>query len=247
MKPHIFSAIFSPLIFFILLFTYVKLAGPIPFSINSVTTQKTDTFQVTGEGKAEVKPDNATVRAGVQVNAATEKEAKDQMNSAINKVTAAIKALGIAESDIKTDNFNINPNYDYSQGAQKINGYSGNTNITIKVKDVTKVNQVIDTATANGANVIGGAQFDNVDKTAAENEARVKAVADARAKAQNAARVAGFTLGKLLNYQETTGANNPRPYMMAKAQDSAQAAPPTQIEPGTNEVNLTVTLSYEVK
>lgn len=227
------------LIFFILLFAYTKLAGPILFNINSVTTSKTDSFQVTGEGKATLKPDSATIRVGVVAKGQTAKAAQDQMNENINKVIEAIKALGIPESDIKTQNYNVNPVYDYSEG-QKITNYSANTNITIKVKNVDLVNKIIDAATSNGANVVGGAEFENLDKTQAENEARSKAITDAKNKAQNIAKTAGFSLGRLIGYQEGF-VGEPRPLTMLAADSK------TQIEPGTNEVTVTVTLSYEVR
>ena len=84
--PHIFTAIFSPIIFFVLLFTYTRLAGPIPFDITSITTSKSDAFTVTGEGKVEAKPDSATVHLGVVAKGATSELAQSGLNTNINKV-----------------------------------------------------------------------------------------------------------------------------------------------------------------
>jgi uncharacterized protein len=231
------------IIFFLLLFVYIKLAGPIPFSINAVNTNKSDTFSVTGEGIASLKPNSSTVTVGVSATGTTAKAAQDNMNTNINKVITAIKELGVPEKDIQTQNYNVNPTYEYTSGSQKVTGYTGNTNITIKLDDPQKSNTVLDTAVSNGATNVGGISFDNSDKTSAENEARKKAIESARKKAEDAASAAGFKLGKVINYSEGfEGAPIPlRAYDSANSKDVA-----TQIEPGTNEVRISVTLSFEV-
>lgn len=230
--------------FFTLLFIFTKLAGPIPFSVTSVTTQKSVTFDVSGEGKVTVVPDVAVVTVGIQANGSSVKVAQDQINNVINKVSSAIKKLGIDENDIKTVGYNINPNYDFREGSQKIIGYSAGTNLSIKVKQIDNVNSVIDAATANGANQVGGISFDVNDKTKAENEAREKAVEQAKTKARQAAKIAGFKLGKIINYNENFGGfPGPLP-LRAMAEDVSGT--PTQVEPGSSEIVITVTLSYEI-
>lgn len=233
--------------FFLLLFTFTKIFGPIPFAVNSVTTTKSTTFDVTGEGKSSAQPDIALVTVGINTNGNSIKEVQDQVNSTINKVSGAIKNLGIDSKDIQTTNYSVNPSYDYQSSPPKITGYSASTNLRIKIRNLDKANQVIDTATGNGANQVSGISFDIDDKTKPENEARQQAVADARNKAEQAAKIAGFRLGRIVNYSETFG-NQPRPLPMAvggmnvKTSDSI-----AQIEPGTNEVSVTVTLSYEIQ
>ena len=184
--------------FFILLFTFTKLFGPIPFAVNSVTTTKSTTFDVTGEGKVTAVPDVAVVTVGIQANGTTVKAAQDQINSTINKVSEAIKKLGVDSKDIKTTNYNVNPSYDFTSG-QKITGFLANTNLQIKVRQLEKANSVIDTATANGVNQVGGINFDIDEKTKLENEARQKAVDQAKKKAQDASKIAGFKLGRIIN------------------------------------------------
>jgi len=235
------------IVFFIALFAYTKLAGPIPFTVNQVTTTKTDTFTVTGEGKVTVPPDIAVVSAGVQAQAGTVKLVQDQLNTSINAVTAAVKKAGVADKDIQTAGYNINPMYDYGAGTPRITGYQASTNLTIKVRAIDNANAVIDAATAAGTNQIGGITFDVDDKTKAQNEARVLAVNDAKTKAVNAAKIAGFSLGKIINYSEDFG-NAPRPVpMLATADKGLGAGAPTQIETGTNEIAVTVSLSYQIQ
>lgn len=230
---------------FVLFFLYTKLIGPIPFSVKSVTTTKFTTFDVTGEGKSSIKPDIAEITAGITVSAQTVKAAQDQINAVINKVSQAIKQTGVDPKDIQTTNYNINPSYDYTGGSQRITGYSASTNLSVKVRNLDNVNNVIDAAGANGANQISGLSFGVDDKTKAEDEARKKAVDEAKKKAEQAAKIAGFKLGRIINYSENfQGEPRPIPLMMETAK--SQGAP-TQVEPGSSEVTVSVTLSYEIQ
>lgn len=230
---------------FILLFLYTKLVGPIPLSINSVATQKSTTFDVTGEGKVTVKPDMASVTAGIQAQSSSVKEAQDQINSVINKVSEAVKQTGVDEKDIQTTNYSIYPTYDYGGGAQKITGYNAGANLLIKVRNLDNVNNAIDTATKNGANQISGLSFGIDDKTKVEAEARQKAVDEAKKKAQEAAKIAGFKLGRIINYSENfQGGVRPISFALEAAK---AVGSPTQVEPGSSEVVVNVTLSYEIQ
>lgn len=248
MLRQILASAVTFLAFFILLFAYTKLAGPIPFSVNSISTQNPGGFSVTGEGKAQIKPDKATINLGVQANDVSTQTVQDQMNKNINAVTAAIKQQGIDEKDIQTAQYTINPTYDYTSGNQKITGYQGSTNVAVTVRDINNVNKVIDAATANGANQVGSPQFSNADNSSALDQARSLAIADAKKKAQSAASAAGFSLGKIINYSESQGGQPvPVPFIAGGGVAQSKAVPPTQVEPGQNEVDLQVTLTYEVK
>jgi uncharacterized protein len=234
------------LVFFVLLFVYTKIAGPIPFSINSVTTTKSDTFNVTGEGTVAIKPDIALLNVGISTQDTTVKAAQEQINSVSTKVAEAIKKLGIDQKDIKTSNYNINPDYDFRSGTQKITGYTASTNLTIKVRDIDKVNEVIDVSTANGANQVGSISFDVDDRSKAENEAREKAVLEAKKKAESAAKIAGFRLGKMVNYSENFGGGIIQPLRMAVGSPEIDTKTQTAVEPGSSEIKVIVTLSYEI-
>ncbi len=247
MAKSIATVIASILIFFVLLFAYTKIARPIPFSVNSVTTAKTDTFNVTGEGTVDAKPDIATLNVGISAQGTTVKTVQEQINTAINKVAGAIKSLGVDQKDIQTSNYNINPTYDYTGSTQRITGYTASTNLAIKVRNLDLVNQVIDQATANGANQVGGITFDVDDKTKVEDEARQKAVEAARKKAENAAKIAGFRLGRLVNYSESfEGEPRPIPLRMSVGAPDAEKLE-TAVEPGSSEIRVIVTLSYEIQ
>jgi uncharacterized protein len=237
------------IVFFIALFAYTKLAGPIPFTVTQVTTNKSDTFTVSGEGKVTVPPDIALISAGVQAQGKTVIIVQDQLNKAVSAVTAAVKKAGVAAADLQTTNYNINPTYDYTAGTQRITGYQASSNLTIKVRAIDTANTVIDAATQAGANQIGGISFDVDNKTKAQNDARKLAVTDAKTKAENAAKIAGFTLGRIINYSEDFG-NSPRPVPMfdkAVAVGSGVSAAPTEVSTGSTDITVTVSLSFEIR
>ena len=165
----------------------------------------------------------------------------------MNAISAAVKKAGVADKDIQTSNYSINPMYDYGTGTPKITGYQASSTLTIKVRTIDNANTVIDAATGAGANQIGGITFDIDDKTKAQNDARKLAVNDAKTKAENAAKMAGFRLGRIINYSEDFG-NTIRPIpMFAKADIAVNSGTPTQIETGSNELTVTVTLSYQIQ
>lgn len=255
LRPFILIT-FTVFLILISMLVYTRLAGPIPFSVTSVTTQKTDSFAVTGEGKAKIKPDSATVRLGFNAEGETAKEAQDKMNQGINKVIAAIKNLGIPEKDIKTQNLNVYESPSevrplvMTAPVQKPTGsiYRASTDIVVSVSNPALANKVLDSANQEGANEVGGVQFNTEDKSAAENEARQKAVENAKKKAELAAKTAGFSLGKIINYQENSGGFiMPMSNVAMKAETARDSSIPTQLQPGENEISVAVTLSYEVR
>src|ERR1035437_2153153 len=108
MKESLVGAI---IVFFVALFVYTKLAGPIPFFINSVNTTKTDLFSSSGEGQVTAVPDQATIDVGITVQAATVADAQNKVNKTSDKIIQDVKKLGLSDKDIKTNNYSVNPNY----------------------------------------------------------------------------------------------------------------------------------------
>src|SRR6185312_2179540 len=108
----------SILFFFLCLFLYTKFIGPFPFAVNSITTTKTDLFQVTGEGSATAVPDTAHISFGVTKQASTVTDAQNQKNTAVSSILDALKQIGVSTQDLKTTNYSVNPNYDFNGGSQ---------------------------------------------------------------------------------------------------------------------------------
>ncbi len=235
--------------FFLAASVYSKLGNPLSFSVNSNVTNKTDTFTVTGEGTISVKPDIAYVSVGIQKNASTVKQVQTQINEVTNKIIAGLKSLGIDSKNIQTENYSINPNYDWASGTQKITGYTANSQLKIKITDLDKINDVIDSSTTNGANQVNNITLDVEDRDAAEESARKDAVAEATKKAETAARIAGFKLGKIIGYYESSNESNmvrPVAYSLKGAGVATDQAANTNVQTGSEEVKITVNLSYQI-
>ena len=243
-KGRVSDAVFVVVVFFILLFAYTKLAGPIPFSVNSINTNKTDLFEVTGRGFAAAPPDQARISIGVTESAPNVTDAQGRINTKTNNIISAIKKLGVAEKDIKTTNYSVNPNYSFDT-AQKVTGYSVSQTLEIK-SDIAKINQVIDASTTNGANVAGGIEFIFNDKKQVEleNTARKEAVKKAKKKAQGLADAAGIKLGRIVDVSESAG-QTPRPVFLEAKTDQTEPDQPTNITPGENRIEVTITLTYQ--
>jgi len=227
---------------------FLQLTGPVPISITQTTVQKEHAFEVSGEGTATTSPDQAEISFGITISKPTVKAAQDEANQTINNISDSLKKLGVKSEDIKTTNYSVYPNYDYNNGRQKITGYNVNANLLVKFHDFDILNQAIDGATSLGANQVGGINFTLSDakQSEAQNQARVDAVKQAKQKAESLAAASGIKLGKLINVTENQNPSYPVP-MYAKA-DMAMGAgesAPTRVEPGSQEVTISVTLSYE--
>ncbi len=270
------SALIFIIVLLLGLFVYGKFGPGLPLSVNQITTNKNDLFTVTGEGRVTVKPDVAEVNFGVNTTGATVALVQSQSNTAINRVVEAVKKLGIEAADIKTTNYNIYPQYANEgiptpmllptaeptvaaeekmaiapmppkPGTPRITSYSMNISVIVKVRDLNKVNQVVDTATANGANQVGGINF-TVDKPEIyQAEARKKAVENAKAKANDLASVAGIQLGKVVGIYENPGFYGRNYPLAMKAEGMGGDMGGTQIEPGSSEITTQVTLNYETR
>jgi uncharacterized protein YggE len=254
------TPIITVIIIMIAFFLYTKLAGPIPFFVNSVTTTQTNLFSADGQGQATAVPDQATIDVGVTQNSETITDGQNKVNTQTQKIIDAIKSLGISEKDIKTTNYSVNPNYGSNaviqtmiyppvpNGGQTITGYTVTQNLEINVKNLANVNKVIDAATKNGANVVGGANFTFSDDLTnkLENNARMQAVSDAKQKAQDLAKAAGIHLGKVVNVVES-GNGFPRPMAMKAAAGTgvSDSSVPTNTTPGENSITINVTIYYE--
>lgn len=248
-KPNInTSSIVTVVVFFILLFVFTKWGPSINFS--SITQNAGQPMVVTGEGKATAVPDIVRVDFGVQDSGATLLDVQSSVNKKSQSLVASLKKLGIDDKDIKTTSYNINPQENFQVNPPVITGYQITVSYEVTVRKIDIVNSVLTTVTGAGANLVGGVNFDLSDdaRLKAESEARADAVKTAKANAQSLAGAAGITLGKIINVAEAQ--NNimpPRPLMETAAGAIQKSVPQAQIEPGTTEVDIVVSLSYEVR
>jgi uncharacterized protein len=207
-------------------------------------TEPPAVISVTGEAKISVPPDLAQIDGGVTSEAKTAREASEANNAAMGKVLLALKGAGIDEKDYQTSRLSLQPQSSSSKssGPPTIVGYRASNRVTIRLRDVTKVATVIDTLVGAGANDIGGINFMVSQASKLLDEAREKAVADARRKAEIYAKAAGVTLGAPLSISEG-GAPAPIAFrrMAAGVPESAPVAP------GEETLQLSVSVSWAIK
>lgn len=208
-----------------------------------------DTINIEGQGKVEAKPDIALVSLGVVTDAKTVKEAQSQNTKKMNAVIEAVKAMGVESKDIQTQNYNLNPKYDWADGKQNLIGYTVSQNATIKVRDMDKTGDLIAKAGELGANQVGGMQFVIDEPKLLEQEARDKAIDDARQKADVLAKKLGLTVVRVVTFSEYAGGSPvPAPYYaMAKDAMNVQEMAAPSIEAGSQEVIANVNVTFEVR
>lgn len=243
------TPIVTIVIFFAALALYTLLFGPISFRVNNVNTNQTDIFSSSGEGEATAVPDEVTIYLGVTKEAGTVEAAQNQVNSAANEIINELKDLGIPEEDIKTTNYSVNPSIEIQPIQPRTtnqNGYTVTQNLEVKIKEAKRANEVVDAATALGANLIGGITFtfSNELQEKLEEDALKQAIEDAKEKAQNLSRISGIGLGRIINV--VSSSNNLPVFPLGTEQKALdQAEPTTNITPGENTVRVGVTLYYE--
>jgi len=213
-------------------------------------TDVTPAISVTGEGTVSVPPDLAQIDAGVASDAKTAREASEANNAAMGKVLLALKGVGIEEKDYQTSRLSLQPQYANRPGSNvstppTVVGYRASNRVSIKVREIAKVANVIDTLVSAGANDVGNITFTVTQASKLLDDAREKAVADARRKAEIYAKAAGVTLGAPLSIAEE-GA--PVPMFRAKAMGIApMAAGPPPIAQGEETLSITVGMTWAIK
>lgn len=235
-----------------LLFLWAVNYFNISYPLAVTQKQASGELAVVGVGKVDIVPDTASVDLGIVVNdARTIDEAQSKINTVNNAIIEGVKGLSIDKGDIKTSNYSVVPNYDYSKGGTGvITGYNGNTTITIKVKDTAKLPQVIEAGTKAGANQVMGTNY-TVDKPEKyQEQARQKAIDNAKEQAQKLASQLGIKLGKVTNIVESTNSPGPLPMLYSKeamGMGGGTNAPVPDLQPGTQTITSTVTLYFEKK
>ena len=234
-------------------------------------------FSVTGQGKAIAIPNVAEFTFTVITQGGKDVASLQSQNTtAANKVISFVKTNGIADKDIQTQYYNVSPDYQtyscnntvvpQSYGVSSggtissqtvvacppasIVGYTITQTVDVKIRDFTKIGDIMGGVVTNGANQVGQLSFTLDDQTAVQNQAEADAIAKAKTEAEVIAKAGGFRIGRLLNVQ--TG-GNPYPVysenqgIVPMALSSAKAASTPAIQAGSEEIDMTVTLQYEIQ
>jgi len=222
--------------------------GPGETSLGTVNlNSQQEGIWVTGQGKVTVTPDIVTLSLGVEAQQASVAEAQTQAAEAMGRVKTALTDNGIAEKDIQTRYFNIRQvtRWDRETEEEVVIGYEVTNMVTAKIRDINKTGAIIDAVAEAGGDLtrISSISFSVDDPSAYYEEARQEAMADAKAKAEQLAELAGVTLGKPTYISESAWFS-PVPRDIYGGE--ATIAPETPISPGETEIPLTVQVVYAI-
>jgi uncharacterized protein YggE len=215
-------------------------------------------FSVSGEGEVVTVPDVAEFSFSVITQGGTDIAALQEAN--VEKTNAAIdfvKSEDVDAKDIKTQNYNLEPRYQYyscprdggSCPPPEIVGYTITQTVLVKIRDFTKIGDVLGGVVDAGANSVSQLNFTIDDPEQVQNEARKEAISQAKVKAESIAKAAGFSLGRLLSISESGSFPQPvlyRAESLSYGIGGADLAAPS-IEPGSEDVTINVTLTYEIR
>jgi uncharacterized protein len=200
---------------------------------------------VIGEASVSVAPDYAQIRSGIATGAKTVKEASDANAKAMNAITAALIDSGIAQKDIQTSQFSIEPIYASPPPptGPKLTGYRVSNQVNVTIRQIEKAGEILDALVKAGATDAGNIAFLVSDPAKALDRAREAAVADARHKAELYARAAGVKLGRVAWISESAGYEPPLPMASAVARAKTLDAP---IEPGEETLRARVSVGFDI-
>ncbi|WP_160009722.1 SIMPL domain-containing protein [Rhizobium sp. 18055] len=214
-------------------------------------SQRQAIISVIGEGRATMAPDMAVLNFSVVKQEKTAREALDGNNKAMSDVLGALKKAGIAERDLQTSGFSVQPQYRFPQGTDgqqlppELIGYQVSNSLTVRVRDLSQLGPIIDQAVTLGVNQGGDIQFTNDKPESAMEEARKGAVADAMARAKTLAEAAGVKLGSVIEINESGPRPQPVPVMRAAMMKSgADAGVP--IQGGESSYNISVNVTFAI-
>jgi uncharacterized protein len=229
-------------------------AASIPASAMAQTTLPAPVLagtrlDISATGEVTRVPDLAIISAGVQTLQPTATAAMEENATRMERVRAALKRAGIADKDIQTSAINLNPEYVYENNrAPRLTGYRATNSVNVKFRDLKRTGAILDALVAEGANQINGPNL-TIDKPdQAYDEARVKAIAVGQARAELYARALGKRVVRLLSVSESGGYVPPPMPMVGYARDmAAQAVSKTEIDPGTQQLQVSLAMSFELQ
>jgi uncharacterized protein YggE len=240
----------------------IKMIGTVGHDLNGMST-----INIDGTGSVVAVPDVATFSFSVTQTAKTVAEAQTKATAQINAALKSVRDQGVADKDISTQSYTINPHYEYQNavcpaaapnspvsycpgGKSVLTGYEVSQTISVKIRDLTKAGSIFTTIGTLGVQNVNGLDFAVDEPKAVQSQAREKAINDAKQKAQILAKQLGVRIVRVVSFSESMGGGYPRPMMYAMdkavmAQGSAPVAP--EIPTGEQKVTSNVTVTYEIK
>lgn len=220
-----------------------------------------NTISVSGDGEVFAVPDTATFSVTIQEKGKDVAAAQTVATKKNNDIVAYLKEAGVDAKDIQTADYNVNPQYEYSNGlctsgycqpgTQKLIGFEVTQTLTVKVKDTDKAGDLLSGVGTRGASSVSGLSFTIDDQDKLEADARDKAIADAKAKAEKLAGSLGVSIVRVVGFSE----NAYQPYYaygrggvaMDAVASKVESAPSPEIPTGQNKITSNVNITYEIR
>jgi len=248
-KKNIITALIIVAIVFLL-----SLTVWVNIDIQDKIRETENTITVSDTGEIYAKPDLALTTFSVITEEKTVAEALSKNTEKMNAVIDSVKDQGVEEKDLKTTSFNIYPRYEYQRvepeiypyppGKRVLVGYEVTQSLEVKIRDMTKIGNIIEGATEAGANQVGDLQFTIDKEDELKKQAREQAIEKAKTKAKELASQLGVNLVRISNFSESSII--PRYYGLEKAEAMGVGGEAPQIETGENKIEVTVTITYEI-
>jgi uncharacterized protein YggE len=203
-------------------------------------------LDIVATGEVTRVPDVAVITAGVVTRSPTASGAIEENARRMERVRAALKRAGIGDRDIQTNSISLNPDYRYAENQPpQLTGYQASNMVSVNFRDIRNTGRILDALVAQGANQLNGPSL-TIDKPAeALDEARTRAIADGRGRAELYARALGMRVVRLLAVSEAGGIGAPPSMPMAMAQGERDGS--SKIDPGEQKLQVSVTMSFELR
>ena len=203
-------------------------------------------LDISATGEVTRVPDLATISAGVVTRSTTATAALQENADRMERVRVALKRAGIADKDIQTSNISLNPEYRYENNLPpQLVGYTASNQVSIRFRDIRNSGRILDALVSQGANQINGPNLSIDHPETALDEARTKAAAAGRARAELYARALGMRVVRLLSVSESGGYAVPPPMPMVMRAQAADAS--TKIDPGEQQLQVTLAMTFELQ
>lgn len=204
-------------------------------------------LDIDATGEVTRVPDLAIITAGVTTRSATATAAMQETAAKMARVRSALKAAGIADRDIQTSNVSLNPEYRYADNQPpQLTGYNATNQLTVRFHDLAQTGKILDALVREGANQIDGPNLTIDQPDQALDEARAKAVAVGRARADLYARSLGLRVVRIVSVSESQRSVPIQPLMRMAVAAPAPPAP-TNIEPGEQKLQVTLSMTFELQ
>jgi hypothetical protein len=205
-------------------------------------------LDISATGEATRVPDVAIINAGVQTRATTATAALEQNASQMARVRAALKRAGIDDRDIQTSNISLNPEYRYADNQPPaLTGYTASNQVNVRFRDIRNTGKILDALVAEGANQLNGPNLTIDQPDAALDEARTKALAAGKARAELYARSLGMRVVRLVEVTESGGGYAPPPPMPMAVMAARGERDYAKIDPGEQKLSVSLGMTFELQ